>query len=107
LRKGRPASTTAIRSWALGIRAEPLSEARVRSMDVENPKLAVTRVPKAMQHSNRYGNPRSGTSADYLIAKGELSFSFQDIKGIHVVPVNMRVDAESRAEASVDYLELG
>ena len=82
-----------------------MSEARVGSVDVENPKLAVTYVPKAVKHSRRYRDPRSGTSADHLIAERELSLSSKDIQRIHVVHVRMRVHAESRAEAAVDYLE--
>lgn len=76
-------------------------------MDVENPKLAIPRVPTAVKHSDRYRHPRSCTSADDLIAERELSLSFEDIKGIHVVPVGVWARAESRAEAGIDYLELG
>lgn len=83
-----------------------MREARVGSVDVENPKLAITRVPKAVKDSDRYRNPRSGTSADELIAERELGLSFEDIKGIHVVPVGVWLHAESRTEAGIDYLEL-
>lgn len=76
-------------------------------MDVENPKLAIPRVPKAVKHSDRYRHPRSSTSTDDLIAERELSLSFEDIKGIHVVPVGVWVHAESWPEAGIDYLELG
>ena len=82
-----------------------MSEARVGSVDVENPKLAVTYVPKAVKHSRRYRDPRSSTNADHLIAKRELSLSVEDIEGTHVVPVRTWVYAESRAEAAVDYFE--
>jgi hypothetical protein len=76
-------------------------------MDVENPKLAIPGVPKAVKHSDRYRHPRSSRSADDLIAERELSLSLEDIKGIHVVPVGVWVHTESRAEAGIDYLELG
>jgi hypothetical protein len=75
-------------------------------MDVENPKLAVTRVPKAVKDSDRHRHPRPGTSAHDLIAERELSLSFEDIKGIHVVAVGVWLHAESRAEAGIDHLEL-
>jgi hypothetical protein len=75
-------------------------------MDVENPKLAIPRVPKAVKHSDRHRHPRSSTSADDLTAERELSLSFEDIKRIHMVPVCVRLHAESRAEAGIDYLEL-
>jgi hypothetical protein len=75
-------------------------------MDVENPKLAVTRVPKAVKDSGRYRHPRSRRRADDLIAERELSLSSEDIKGIHMVPVDVWVHAESRAEAAIDYLNL-
>jgi hypothetical protein len=65
---------------ALGVRAEPVSEACVGSMDVEDPKLAIARVPKAVEHSDRYRHPRSNTREDYLIAERELSLSLEDIK---------------------------
>jgi hypothetical protein len=81
-------------------------EAGVGSVDIKNPKLAIPRVPKAMTRSDRYGHPRSGNSGDNLIAERELSRSFQDIKAIHVVPVDMRGYAESRAEAGIDRFEL-
>ena len=84
-----------------------MREARVGSMDVENPKLAIPRVPKAVKRSYRYCHPRPSTGADDLIAERELGLSFEDIKGIHVVPVGVWLHAESGAEAGIDYLELG
>lgn len=76
-------------------------------MDVENPKLAITRVPKAVKDSDRHRYPRSGPSADDLITQRELSLAFEDIKRIHGVPVDVWLHAESRAEAGIDHLELG
>ena len=74
-------------------------------MNVENPELAVTRVPKAVEHSHRNRYPRSGIGAHNLIPKRELSLAFEDIKGIHVVPMRMRVHAKSRAKAALDHLQ--
>ena len=91
----------------LGVRAEPLSEARVGDMDVENPKLAITRVPKAVEHSDRYCHPCAGARPDYLIAEREFSLSLEDIERIHVVRVHMRVHDESRTEAGIYCLEFG
>ena len=92
---------------ALGVRAESLSEARVGGMDVDNPKLAITRVPKAVEHSDRYRHPCPRARADNLIAEREFGLPLEDIKRIHVVRVRMRVHAESRAEALIDCLEFG
>jgi hypothetical protein len=76
-------------------------------MDVENPKLAITRVPKAVEHSDRYRHPCSGARADYLIAEREFGLALQDIKRIHMVRVRMRIHAESRTEADIYCLEFG
>jgi hypothetical protein len=64
-------------------------------VDVENPKLAVARVPKAVNYSDRYGHPRSGASSDDLIAERELGLAFENIEGIDVVSVGVWVNAES------------
>jgi hypothetical protein len=53
--------------------------------DVENPKLAVARVPKAVNYSDRCGNPCSSASTDDLVAERELGLAFEDIEGIDVV----------------------
>jgi hypothetical protein len=76
-------------------------------MDVENPKLAVARVPKAVHHSDRCGHPCPRTSTDDLVAERELGLALENIEGIDVVSVGVWVDAESRAKAGIDYLELG
>jgi hypothetical protein len=76
-------------------------------MDVENPKLAVAGVPKAVNRSDRCGHPHSGASMDDLIAECELGLAFENIERIDVVFVAVWVKAESRAEASINYLELG
>jgi hypothetical protein len=75
-------------------------------MDVENPKLAVARVPEAVTHSYRYGDPRSSAGPDDILSKGELSLAFEHIEGIDVVPMCVCLHAESRPEAGIDYLEL-
>jgi hypothetical protein len=76
-------------------------------MDVENPKLAVARVPEAVNCSDRCGHPCSGTRVDDFIAECEFGFAFQNIEGIDVVSVGVWINAETRAEAGIDYLELG
>ena len=76
-------------------------------MDVENPKLAVADVPKAVKHSDGYGHPCSCASMDDVITKPELSLSFKNIERINVVGVGVWVDAESGAKASIDDFEFG
>jgi len=76
-------------------------------MDVENPKLAVADVPKAVKHSDGYGHPCSCASMDDVITKPELSLSFKNIERINVVGVGVWVNAESGAKASIDDFELG
>jgi hypothetical protein len=73
-------------------------------MDVENPKLTVAGVPKAMNHSYRYGHPCSRASADDVIAERELGLSLENIERINVVAVTVWVNAESGTKAGVDDL---
>jgi hypothetical protein len=75
-------------------------------MDVENPQLAVTRIPKAVNRSDRCGHPGSGAGTDDLIAERELGLAVEDIEGIDMVWVGVWVNADSRAKAGIDYLEL-
>jgi hypothetical protein len=76
-------------------------------MDVENPKLALADVSKAVKHSYRCGHPVSRADMDDVIAELELSLSFKHIEGVNVIGVAVRVNAESEAEASIDDFELG
>jgi hypothetical protein len=87
--------------------AEPIGEADVGGVDVENPKLALADVPKAVKHSYRCGNPCSRASMDDVIAKPELSRSLKNIERINVIPVAVWVNAKSGAKASIDDFELG
>jgi hypothetical protein len=76
-------------------------------MDVENPKLALADVPKAVKHSGRCGNPCSWTSMDDVIAEPELSLSLKNVERISVIPVAVDVDAESGAKLKLDDFEFG
>jgi hypothetical protein len=76
-------------------------------MDVENPKLAVAGIPKAVNHSYRYGHPCPRASADDVIAERELGLSLENIERINVVSMAVWVNAESRTKAGIDDLQLG
>jgi hypothetical protein len=76
-------------------------------MYVENPKLAVAGIPKAVNHSHRYGHPCSRPSTDDVFAERELGLSLENIERINVVAVAVSVNAESRTKAGIDDLELG
>jgi hypothetical protein len=75
-------------------------------MDVDHPKLAVAGIPKAVNHSYRYGHPCSRPSPDDVIAERELGLSVENIERINVVRVAVWVNAESRTKAGIDDLEL-
>jgi hypothetical protein len=75
-------------------------------MDVEDPKLALADVPKAVKHSCRCGHPCSWASMDEVIAELELSLSFEHIERINVIAVAVWINAESGAKASIDDFEL-
>jgi hypothetical protein len=63
--------------------------------------------PKAVNHSGRCGHPCSSAGTDDLVAERELGLALENIEGIDVVSVGVWVDAESRAKAAIDHLELG
>ena len=93
-------------SGSLRVCAEPTDETDVGGMDVEDPKVAIADVPKAVKNPNRCGNPCSRATSDDVIAKPKFSFSFKHIEGIGVIRVGVRVNAESGAKARIDDFEL-
>jgi hypothetical protein len=76
-------------------------------MYVENPKLTVAGIPKAVNDSYRHGHPCSRPSADDVFAERELGLSLENIERINVVAVAVSVNAESRTKAGIHDLELG
>jgi hypothetical protein len=64
-------------------------------MDVEDPKLALADVAKAVKHSCRCGHPCSWASMDDVVAELELSLSLEHIERINVIAVAVWINAES------------
>ena len=70
-------------------------------MHVEHAQLALAGVAEAVHDADRRRGVAAGAGAEDLVADGELGFSFEDVEGVDVVGVGVRVDAfEVRAEAS-------
>jgi hypothetical protein len=87
--------------------AEPLCEADVRRVEVEQPKLRAAGVAKAVADARRRCHEAARASADDLVAHLELGLPGEDVERIDEVVVHMRGDAlEVGAEAQLDGLEL-
>ena len=76
-------------------------------MDVEEAGAAWAGVPEAVAHAWGSGDERTWADADGFVADRELELALEDVEGVELVRVDMRVDGPELGVArELDYLEL-
>ena len=87
--------------------AHTLDEAVRRRVDVQEARFAGPRVAESVPHARRSGDERTGAHVDGLVADRELELSIEDVEGVELVRVDVRVDRPELGLArELDYLEL-
>ena len=86
---------------------QPLGEAHVWRVDIDQAKLRVRNVPEAMRDARRRRHEASGAGPEDIIPDLKLGLACEHIERVDVVVVSMRINSvELGAKAELDDLEL-
>src|SRR5262249_37307946 len=106
-----PASTsTPIRPLLVvvgAVVADPLDEPGVGRVDVQYACATAACVPEAVTRAGRRGDERARAEPSGVVACGELDLAFEDVEGIDVIGVRVRVDGERLVEGDLEHRHAG
>ena len=86
---------------------QPLGEAHVWRVDVDQAKLRVRNVPETMRDARRRRHEASGPGAEDIVPDSKLGLAREHIERVDVIVVGMRINSlELGAKAELDDLEL-
>ena len=84
-----------------------LDEAVRRRVDVEEARSARPGVAEAVPYARGSGDERTGAYPDGLVADRELELALEDVEGVELVGVDVRIDRPELGVArELDHLEL-
>ena len=96
-----------VRSFAARVAAHALDEAVGGRVDVQEAGAAGAGVAEAVPHAGGSGDERARADADGLVADRELELALEDVEGIELVGMDVRVDRpELWVARELDHLEL-
>ncbi len=96
-----------VSSFAPRVAPHALDEAIRGRVDVQKAGACGAWISESVPHSRRSGDERAGADADGLVADRELELALEDVEGVELVGVDVRVDRpELWVARELDHLEL-